>query len=122
MGNHEVCVQGKASKTSNKAVSEDPSREEGEGLNEMCSQQSMNNNNNNNMEGNQTTEEEAGAEEIQLLLEKLKLEEEKSFMEIEDDDLEETDRDFQSVIACKILTFRMINAKVFSVMMPEFGE
>lgn len=52
-------------------------------------------------------------------MEKLKIEERKRVVEIEDNDLEETDRDFESSIACKILTLKTINGDVFSVIMPR---
>lgn len=75
-------------------------------------------------ESTEDTEEEAMEgitenEDMSRLLEKLKLEEDNRVVEVEDDDIEEANRDFENVIACKILTSSYINPEVFSGIMPK---
>lgn len=64
-------------------------------------------------------EGEALPEEIHKLLEKLKLEEAGRLVKVEDDDIAESDIGFKNTIARKILTSRIINPEVFSVMMSR---
>lgn len=70
-------------------------------------------------------EEEVGMEdynseeEVLKQMEKLKIEEGKRVVEIDDDDIDDADKDFENFMACKILTPKMINGYVFSVIMPR---
>lgn len=71
--------------------------------------------------GSEETERNAEADEVQKQLEKLGLKEEESkrVVEIKDDDIDETDRDFQSSVACKSLSIQTIKADGFSNLMPK---
>lgn len=77
------------------------------------------NNSRDNQEDMPETNEISGKEEILNLLENLKIAEEKRLVEIEDDDIDDMDKDFQNSIACKIFTTKYINPEVFSAMMPR---
>lgn len=66
-------------------------------------------------------EKESAEEVIQRQLENLGLEEEERgrVVDIEDDDIDETDKDFLNSLACKILSCRTINPKGFASLMPK---
>lgn len=66
-----------------------------------------------------TMEGETKVDKVFSQMERLKLEEEVRVVEIEDDDIDDTNKDFKSSIACKIHMGRVINSKVFTVIMPR---
>lgn len=66
-------------------------------------------------------EDECWQEAIHEQLEKLTLKEveSRSIVKIEEDDIEETDKDFLNQAACKILSTRTINGDIFANMIPR---
>lgn len=52
-------------------------------------------------------------------MEKLKIEERKRIVEIEDDDIKDTDQDLKFLVACKIMSNKTVNEEFFSSMMPR---
>lgn len=72
-------------------------------------------------EGRTMRDKKGSKEEEEMLkhLENLKLAEENHLVEVEDDDIDDANKDFKNAIACKILTAKYINPEVFSTMMPR---
>lgn len=65
------------------------------------------------------SDERPGIDEVFNQMEKLKLVEEGRVVEVEDNDIDESDRDFKGSIACKILTSKYISSEVFMHFMPK---
>lgn len=58
-------------------------------------------------------------EETIKMPKKLRPEEQKRLVAVEDDDIEETDKDLKNAVACKLLTNRIISEEFFTSMMPR---
>lgn len=89
---------------------------------QVCTKGSKSDLQGNNMEENsKNMDEDSRTEEIHKQLESLSLEEieKRRVVEIEEDDIEETNKDFSNSVTCKILFERVINKEVFMDMIPR---
>lgn len=120
-GNEEVCLKGSRGDQQGEAtltttlVTENMENAEIQGIN----QQVMERNAGGEMEENSGNSGFKEKEAILSKLEKLRIEEGKRVVNVEDNDIEDTDRELTYMIACKILSVRSVNDEYFIHMMPR---